>query len=224
MMKWGGGAFALHIVEAIEMNTERMPLYARLSDGASLPLSRRLIRYEKLTLPFAALTDWVGKGFQRNGIKVVESEFVPMSLAPKFSERFPFEPEPLSAFRPVDGRALTRLIGQAKKRGGFAEASHVIAEELHRLERPRAYHCMIRHLLESMLRIANLAPLHAERARELGVRSPRLLCDYLLWSHLPLLSQGARIDVEASKIQARGIPFLWQDLPPIAPTEAIYPV
>lgn len=222
MSVWGNGAFALHILEAIEMNTERMPLYARLSDGATLPLSKRLIRYEKLTLPFAAMTDWVGKGFQQKGIKVVESEFVPMSLAPKFSEKFPFAPEPLDAFRPVDGRVLSRKIGDAKKRGGFPEASRVIAEELHKLEHPRAYHCMMRHLLESMLRIANLAPLHIARAKELGVRSPERLCSYLLWSHLPLLKQGAQIDIEAAPIQARNIPFLWQDLPPIAPTEKIY--
>lgn len=223
MSLWGEGAFALHIKEAIEINTERMPLYAKLTDGASLPLSRRLIRYEKLSLPFAALTDRFARGFQKKGIKIVESEFVPMSLAPEFSERFPFEPEPLEQFRPVDGKKIARRIAVAKKQGGFAEISRVTAEELAKLHEPRAYHCMMRHLLESILRISNLAPLHAEYAKKIGAKSPAGFSWYLVWSHLPLLKTGAEFDMAAAWIQSKGVPFLYQDLPPIAPMEDLYP-
>ncbi|MEI6882763.1 MAG: hypothetical protein WCK82_15695 [Bacteroidota bacterium] len=222
MNVWGNGAFALHLKEAIELNTERMPMYAKLTRGESIPLSKKLIRYEKLSLPFAALADRYALRFQSKGVKIVESEFVPMSLTPPFSEHYPFTPEPLHAFKRSDGKKLAGLISEAKKSGGFEEVSRVAQAELERLHEPRAYHCMLRHLIESILRIANLAPLHIEYAEKVGAPSPEGFSAYLLWSHLPLLSAGSDFDAAAAKIQSEGVPFLYQDVPPIAPTEKLY--
>jgi len=50
-----------HLKEAIDLNTIRSPLYAKLSNGDTIPFSEQLIRYEKLALQGAWIFDWIGE-------------------------------------------------------------------------------------------------------------------------------------------------------------------
>ncbi|HEX2094139.1 MAG TPA: hypothetical protein VHG28_17175 [Longimicrobiaceae bacterium] len=210
-------SFAKHLEDAIRLNLERMPLYSRLTGGESGAVSRRLIRWERLALPVARWVDRRARPYQARGIPVVTADFVSMAGTPEFRERAPEPPLPLSDFRRADARRIRRAVGRALARGGFAGAAAALRGELAALEAARCYHCMLRHLLESMLRIAVLAPRHAARAEALGMRPPVGLSRLLLRLHLLVLADAAKLDAQAAPIQARGIPILCQDVPPIPP-------
>lgn len=210
-------SFAGHLEEALHVNLERMPLYARLTGGESERISRRLIRYERLALPLARWVDRRARPFNARGIGVVADDFVPMAGTPPFRERSAEPPLPLSAFRPADARRIRRALAAALKTGGFAGVAAALRAELAALEAVPCYHCMLRHLLESMLRVATLAPTHVARAEAAGMKSPAGLSRLLLRLHLFTLGDAAKLDALAAPIQARGIPILCHDVPPIAP-------
>lgn len=76
---------------------------------------------------------------------------------------------------------------------------------------------MVRHLLESALRLCTVAPDLARQAVELSLPDPGRLHARLLRMHLWGLSGAARLDRRAWPLQCRGLPILAQDLPPIPP-------
>lgn len=206
-----------HLREAAALNRERMPLYDSLSGGRSRAISRRLIWAERLAVPVAWYVDWRAREFQRAGIRIVCDDFVPMAHTPSFRARAD-DPPPLSDFAPADARRIRRTVVRVLDRGGFPAASEALAAELRRLEDAPRFHCMLRHLLESALRISNGAPLFAAQAEDLGLRaSPVELSRTLLDLHLSMLGEGARLDERAAPLQADGIPILCQDVPPIPP-------
>ncbi|HEV2735762.1 MAG TPA: hypothetical protein VGV85_13030 [Longimicrobiaceae bacterium] len=210
-------SFAGHLEEALQVNLERMPLYSRLTGGESERISRRLIRWERWALPLARWVDRRARPYNARGIGVVADDFVPMAGTPRFRERFEDPPLPLSAFRPADARRIRRSLAAALKTGGFEGVAAALRVELAALEAVPCYHCMLRHLLESMLRVASLAPTHAARAEAAGMKSTAGLSRLVLRLHLFSLVDAAKLDVVAAPIQARGIPILCQDVPSISP-------
>lgn len=216
------GGLAAHLREAITLNRERLPRYARLSGGATRGLSRALIISEHMILPFGLIVDlWAG-WFQRRGIPIGRLEFMPMSRAPEFKERFPQGwPRP-SLYIPLAGGAIALRLKSAWKSHGFGGLERQAAEEIGVLAPSPHYYAMTRHLLESLRRIAALAPLHERLAKESGVPSTRRLSAWMAWTHLPLFRGSARLDAASAPIQAQGIPFLIQDLPAIPPETEYY--
>ncbi|HEU0014835.1 MAG TPA: hypothetical protein VFQ45_14205 [Longimicrobium sp.] len=211
-----GRCMERHVREAIALNRERMPRYAALTGGRSAPISRRLIRTEQLTGVVARYVDWRARPFQRAGIRIVCDDFVPMAHTPAFRERVP-DPPPLSAFAPADARRIRRAVKQALRVGGFPAASAALEVEIARFSTTPAFHCMLRHLLESALRASSQAPRYAAQARALGLRSPEGLSRMLLDLHLTGLGEAAALDRRAAPLQSEGIPILCQDVPPIPP-------
>ena len=207
-----------HLREAAALNRERMPLYDSLSGGRSRAISRRLIWTERLAIPVAWYVDWRAREFQREGIRIVCDDFVPMANTPEFRARAADPPPPLSAFEPADARRIRRVIDRAYDRGGFPAVSAALEAELRRLEEEPRFHCMLRHLLESALRISNQAPRYAAEAEARGlVASPEALSRTLLELHLGMLGEAAKLDARAAPLQAEGIPIICQDVPPIPP-------
>lgn len=207
-----------HLREAAALNKARMPLYDSLSGGRSRGISRRLIWTERLALPVAWWVDWRARTFQRAGIPIVCDDFVPMAHTPAFRPRAVEPPQPLSAFVPADARRIRRTVQRAQRVGGFAAASTVLERELRALAGAPEYHCMLRHLLESALRVSNQAPRYAAEARARGLLGdPAALSRSMLDLHLVALRDAARLDRRAAPLQAEGIPILCQDVPPIPP-------
>lgn len=204
-----------HLREAIELNRARMPLYDSLTAGRSRAVSRRLIWAERLALPAAWVIDRRARTWQAHGVPIVCAEFVPMSATPAFRARTdgPLPPP----FAPVDARRIRRAVAGGLREGGFPGASAALAAELARLNEAPAYHCMVRHLLESALRVSNLAPLHEAEARARGLPSTRRLSRTLLDLHLMILGEAARLDRRAAPLQAEGVPIVCRDVPPIPP-------
>ena len=207
-----------HLREAAALNKARMPRYDSLTGGRSRGISRRLIWTERLAVPVAWWVDWRARQFQREGIRIVCDDFVPMAHTPAFRARAADPPPPLSAFVPADARRIRRAVQRAQRRGGFSAASDVLTRELRSLESTPAYHCMLRHLLESALRISNQAPRYAAEARARGLLAdPAELSRTMLDLHLTMLGEAAKLDRRAAPLQAEGIPIICQDVPPIPP-------
>jgi hypothetical protein len=207
----------IHLREAAHLNRERMQRYSALTGGRSRGISRRLIWTERLAVPVAWYVDWRARNFLRAGIRVTCDDFVPMAHTPAFRERIP-DPPPLSAFVPSDPRRIRRTIDGAYRSGGFPAASTAIEREIEQLQPTPAFHCMMRHLLESALRISNQAPIYEAQARERDLRSPGGVSRLMLNLHLSTLGEAAKLDRRAAPLQAEGIPIICQDVPPIPPT------
>lgn len=71
-----------HLNDAIQINTQRLGIYAGISRGKSLPLSLRLIFLERISLLAALYFDWRAAKFQKKGIRVIANDFVPMHPLP----------------------------------------------------------------------------------------------------------------------------------------------
>jgi hypothetical protein len=211
-----GRCMETHLREAAALNRARMGAYSRLAEGRSRGLSRRLIWAERLAIPIAWYVDRRAEPFLRAGIPIVCDDFVPMSGTPPLtlSAADPLSAEPFLA---ADARRIARAVRTAMQEGGFPATSKTIRAELERLESAPIRHCMLRHLLESALRISHQAPLYAARARELGVADPGSLSRLMLDLHLAVLGEAARMDRRAAPLQAEGIPILYHDVPPIPP-------
>ncbi|HZG41768.1 MAG TPA: hypothetical protein VEY93_02315 [Longimicrobium sp.] len=206
----------IHLREAAHLNRQRMPRYSALSGGRSRGISRRLIWTERLGIPVAWYVDWRARNFLRAGIRVTCDDIVPMAHTPAFRERVA-DPPPLSSFTPSDPRRMRRTIDGAYRSGGFPAASAAIEHEIQHLQNTPAFHCMMRHLLESALRISNQAPVYEAQARERGLRSPAGVSRLMLNLHLSTLGEAAKLDRRAAPLQAEGIPIICQDVPPIPP-------
>jgi hypothetical protein len=206
----------VHLREAAHLNRQRMPLYSALTGGRSRGISRRLIWTERLAIPVAWYVDWRARNFLRAGIRVTCDDFVPMAHTPAFRERIA-DPPPLSSFTPSDPRRIRRTIDGAYRSGGFPAAAIAIEREIGQLQTTPAFHCMMRHLLESALRISNQASVYEAQAGERGLRSPAGVSRLMLNLHLSTLGEAAKLDRRAAPLQAEGIAILCQDVPPIPP-------
>lgn len=73
--------------------------------------------------------------------------------------------------------------------------------------------CMVKHILESIRRIATLAPQCDLLAKQKNIISPLFLSRTVLRSHIMLLDESAKIDFYATPLQAEALPIVCQDVP-----------
>lgn len=208
------GPFEQHLREAIALNRARAPLYAALTEGTSLGVSRKLLCAQHLSLPIARWLDHKAAPYHRAGIPLLEQVFVSMREAPSFA--FPAPVAPLADYAPPMAGSIRHRVRDAYCRSSFAGASRMLELEIAALSRRPCFDCMLRHLLESALRASNLAPLHAAQARRVDLPPTEWMSRLLLRLHWWGFSGAARLDTEARPLQARGVPILCRDVPPIA--------
>lgn len=216
------GALERHIREALYINTQRLPLYSQASGGKTASLSRKLMRYQKMSIFSAHWMDRYARKFQRHGVPIMQEDYVSMEATPAFRERFEGSPPRLEQLRRPDVHALVRDLKRAKASDDFSQARAVLRKALEEVHAPQGFLCAYRHLLESLLRISTLAEQHERLAREKGAPSPRKFSWFLYWGHLPLLKSTLAFDVQAAPIQAEGVPFLANDFPPVPAESEFY--
>lgn len=201
------GPFENHLREAISLNKLRAPVYAKL-DKNCIAVSRRLILYEHLLLEPARLFDNWARPYHLAGIALLEDLFIPMTLVPPFKSTLePVTPKKNYAFSPKD---LNFNLSYAKM------IPH-IENELAKLAIDSCFNCMLRHLLESMLRLSQLAPLHLAQSLDKGLHPPERLLRSLFCLHRSGLRLASNLDRQARPLQMQGIAIICQDLPPITP-------
>lgn len=205
--------FRRHLLDAISLNERRLPVYREWSDGRSVEISRALIRMERLALIAAWQVDAEARPYHRAGIPIVCSEYVSMSLTPPLPERpGPGLTGPYRSPPPPD--SMIAAIREVYGAGGFEGVVDATDRLMELLGRPEQ-NCMVRHVLESLGRVASLAPVHLRSARSAGLPSTRPLSELMLRLHLEVLDESVALDRRAAPLQAIGIPILCADLPPI---------
>jgi hypothetical protein len=205
-----------HLKNASVLNESRRAFYSELTQGLSEPISDRLIAFEKLALlPSAVLDGWASP-FQSFGVPVLCDELISMSEVSPFAAQSPVPPDPISRFRPMRTDQVASSVREAYRVGGFSEVSRVAQEWVDVTKRTPSYHCLLRHFLESIVRAANLAPIHVTEAESLGLPVSSM---GLSWAFIELqlagLQEMENLDELAAPIQATGVPLLCQDVPVI---------
>jgi hypothetical protein len=77
-------------------------------------------------------------------------------------------------------------------------------------------------MLESIARVAHLAPKHSRLARDKGMKPTDTFSWRMVQLHLFSLPSFAKLDKLAAPLQSRGVPILHQDVPPIPLRSAFY--
>ena len=208
------GCFAEHLGDAIRLNDARATVYSAWSERRSESVSERLIRSERTALAIAKWVDRKAAPFQEDGIPIVCAEFVSMERTPPLPDA-PL-PRPAERFAgSIEAGPLQEELIAAYGESGFAGVAARADDWLARLAATPAYNCMTRHLVESIWRVAFMAPLHERLARERRTGSTRELSEIILRLHLSALPEAEELDRAAAPLQERGIPIVCNDVPPI---------
>lgn len=218
-----GRCLSLHMEEAMAINTARQPLYNRMSEGASQVVSKTLILSEGMALPMTRLMEWWAQPMVDLGVDLFCDVVVSMAGTPPMVEspqKLENEgaqgiSEPFDSWKGFD--QLGHYVWYAVTRSD-TQLSEVIAAQLGRLHKHPSTHCMQRHLLESILRAVNWAPVHRQTSQQIGFgfRGAALVQVNIL-SQISLLPLGFWLDHQAYPVQKQGIPLICGDVPPIPP-------
>lgn len=222
--------FRDHLEEAIDLNANRRGQYAAMAAEAgsghdlseqSEAVSDLLVGGEKKAVMTSHMPTWFWKGvsfdsaaskYQQAGIPIVCEDFVPIDEVPEV--QLYQRPFPVLEARYV-GRSKFDFDDAALS--DFESVADVLQHEIERLSIEPRFNCMLRHLLESALRISNHAPIYADMAEMKGLPSPESLLWKMIESHFWLMDEVMEADRRAASLQAQGIPIICSDVPPVPP-------
>ncbi len=207
--------FEAHLLEAIEINQSRADTYAALSNERSRKLSNALIFSEQLLLLPARIFDWRGLPFNKNGIGIIEEDFVPMDLEHSASTPVnPAQPYTDDTLEFID--SIIASFHAEKTDLNFTSIADLTADSLNAIEAYEedndVYMPMLKHVVESIGFGAVNAILYScqsdgetdKLARDLA----KLQIDGLGF-FVVYLDKGANV------LHQEGIGFLVNDLPKI---------
>jgi hypothetical protein len=205
----------LHLREAIALNRARKERYARLTDGGSDGLFRRLIASEWVLLPVARLVDAQAAPFVAQGIPVVTSDFVPMESVAPFGTPVP----PARAMSRADEAAARAILWRLVRRSNdgleaTAQACAQALEELRLLEGEAGLSFpMSRHLVESL----GLAALHGlQHNQDSGGETAGLVRRLVGLQRLGLVTlDPVGIDRQANRFHQQGLGIIANEVPAI---------
>jgi len=208
--------FRKHLEDAAVLNTARLPKYSQITNGRSEVISKRLTRIEKIAaFLFAPSLDSAAKPYHAAGINIVCDDFADMALTPEFREQFANGAPAANSFVEADISKMKSRLRKLINKRNLPALEHAVEEELEKLSSEVRLNCMLRHTLESMLRIVRLASLHSARAAEQGLPDTWRLSRNMLKLHYPSLNISMWFDRKALPIQLEGVPILCQDVPPL---------
>ena len=204
--------FVKHINEAIELNIARREVYAEQSKGKSKKISDTLIWLERLTWLSAKWFDWRARFWQEQGIPLMCSEFVSMDLTPSLAKAQLMREDPRSD---LDIKHLAPTLSKGLK-NSYENVFETAVDALKEINLEPYYHCMQRHMIESIGRTAKLAPIYEKMAFEKGLKSPSSLIKMFLQMQIWGLKLGKWLDEMAMPLQKQGLGIICQDVPHIA--------
>ena len=208
--------FREHLLRALALNEQRLSKYSLLSQGRSVVVSKSLIRMEKtmLTVSEAVMPfDLWNQPYQRAHFNLICESYVSMDLVPAFG----------TLQQKSNGQVIrwgSFGLKLAFTKGDFADIKAKSLVGIRALSVDPASHCLTRHFLESIARIASLAATADQKALAQGLPPPRNIFRSLIFGHLAMLNWAASIDRSALPLQKEGLPILCQDIPPIAIPES----
>lgn len=220
----GYECFSAHLYEAMSLNSSRASLYAAATGGDSRLISYTLLTSEALGWVMASFLELLAQPAWEAGIPVYCAEFVSMAETPQFLSHNPQTPPPLTGFASQDSGAIQSAIRTAYDIGGYPEVFKTIERQLLMIAEPSGHHCLVRHVLESLARLAYLAPQYAKMAAGKGIfPDPMTLVNINFELQLQSLRLSAALDTRAAPLQSQGVPILCRDVPPIPTRPEILP-
>lgn len=208
------GCFQEHLEEAIALNRARLIAYAELSGKRSIPISLQMILGEKMSLIPAAHFDFLAKPYENAGIPLMCQAFVSMTGTPAFQNGLlPPDLNPIP-FQKVNTKKLKAQLFQSFKTSGFAGLALAAQSQARSLRNPR-FNCMLRHGLESIARIAMLAPVHNKLSLAKSLPPSSDISERLLKFHLHGIGLLHNLDVTAQPLQESGVAIICNDVPHI---------
>lgn len=202
-----------HIREAMMLNKQRKPLYMQLSHGQSKTVSDKLIWLERKLLLAVPFADAWAAPYQAAGIQILCQDLIEMSETPKFQNRNPEGVDSLHGYRRPNITAIQSRLLELFRAKAYLPLAEYADSEIKDLDQKPRYNCMVRHILESIRRMAALTPIHERNALAKNMLSTEMLSRTILRTHIMLLNDFAEIDELAAPLQANALPILCQDVP-----------
>lgn len=204
----------IHVREAMELNRERRELYRQDGNPDAARVLNKLIFLEKLMLPFSASLDRATRDLQLAGVSMWCEDLVPMHTVPEYQA---FTEAPTQSYRPFEKnirKALTKKLRNfkfSKRAELYNDIAKVITIDLN----DHSYNCLTRHFLEAAARSLLLSDKHYEQAPSALKADVEKALEKLLGQLSLALGAASSIDEKAAQVQARGVPVLCQEMPPI---------
>lgn len=204
-----------HLKDATIINRERAPLYSKLSDKRSWPLSYELITMENLAQIVTNHLDYRVQPYLEKGIRIFEDELIDMSQTPKFSATFLDNDFPKRKIN-VDINAIQKKWLALVRKKEFNQI-YIQAVDLldHGDLKETNQNCLSRHFVESVARSLLTMQGHREKAEIEGLDDPQEIIVAFLKLQIQTLSWAHSLDKRAYPIQSDNIPLFCQDVPPI---------
>jgi hypothetical protein len=203
--------FREHIQESIVLNKKRKIEYAALSEGQSDKIFTHLIAMEHLTLPIAMYYDMKAKPYKKKGLDLFCHEF--MSMKKNEGMNPEIKTAPSYAFPALSLEDFKRDIKRAIKGKDDQLVLKISMKLLEEMKSYPAFHCMSRHMIESIYRFAYFVDIREKESADLGIDSPKDLLFNVMNTHLLAIDDSLKIDQWARPLQEKGIAILCSELP-----------
>lgn len=165
-----------------------------------------------LLTPFV---DGMAVTYQEAGIPILCQDLISMSETPKFTPRNPDGKDSIHNYRRPDIKGISQTLLELYKAKAYLQMADYADKLVLELDQQPRYNCLVKHMLESIRRIATLTPVYAVKSKALNKVSSETLSRILLRSHIRVLKDSAEIDEAAAPLQADGLPIICQDVPSI---------
>ena len=207
-----------HIKEAIALNKARKPLYANLTQGASVKLSNMFIRLQYFALPYSVYQDLLARKFNRQGIPIVINDLAEMSESAEYDREIKYCSKPgyivwkeLFAKAKQFRASIKRLTRHANFEG-VCSISQKYHREIISLEKQHQVHlAMNKHLIESV----GLTALNAIAYNKQSHGKTISLSKKQINAHSMPIYFGLRMDKKAHVLREFSCGILYNDLPHI---------
>lgn len=217
LVKAQAACFREHVHKGRELNRDRRAPYAEWADryglkGRARVVSSALIALETSMLPMARIYDLKAKKYQFTGLFC--DDFIPISETPDFSLLDAQIPSSSYIRKLAFIANFEAQVKKAMKNKNWDEVRVLALGALDHFPANET-HCLTRHFVESLGRLAALAPRHIRLALKNGLESPSKLISSMIKFHLFGLDYAQTIDSLAAPLQYKGIPIVCQDVPNI---------
>lgn len=203
-----------HLIDAIELYSERQAIYRQQTDGRSDALFSKLIASETLSLGLARYFDARAFAFHKQGILIVEADFVAMHNNAGFGT-------PIHIAKTLDKSLQVQVSAQIANfslvRNDIDTTVHQCLKTLEWMDaferRHNVYLPMTKHIIESIGFVALHAPTYMEQSSGATHSLSRDLINtqILALRHVDPLGY----DIAANLLHQEGIGILINDLPHI---------
>lgn len=202
-----------HIQDAIQLNKKRAVVYSQLTNGQSEAVSKRLIRMETWLMFAVPFADGWAMPYQKAGVNILCDDFIDMSETPAFKAMNPNGKDNIANFKAVDVQPIIQDLDYLLDNNFYSHLAKYADEQIQEMDKNPRYNCMVKHVLESIRRMAILAPRHNALAKK-TIKIPSItLSKIVLRNHINMLDTSSEIDVLAAPMQADGIQIVCQDVP-----------